>query len=259
MSDTYSAVDRSPDRAAALDWQDRIDAWPAVGAYKRRTYELVGDRGPVLDVGCGTGHDLVALGTPAFGLDASLAMCGRARSRSTIVLRGDAMRLPLASGSCAAARADRVLQHLHDPAAALAELVRVTRPGGRVVTADPDQGSLVIEVPGAADTLVSRVTALRREIGYRNGTYARRLPRLLGELGLVDVTVDAFPLVLTNPDDAFGLPTWVDYWRAEGPFGDREAAEWAAAIRRAREQPGFVFALLYLVTSGRKPGDGARG
>ena len=253
MSDTYSAVDRSGDVGAAVDWQDRIDGWPQIDAYKQRTYELLGDRRPVLDVGCGTGHDLVPIGTGAFGVDVSLAMCERARDRALCVTRGDAARLPFASGSCAGARADRVLQHVADPAASVAELVRVTRPGGRVVVSDPDQGTLLIEVPGASRELVLRVTELRREIGYRNGSYARSLPRMCSDAGLVDITVDAFPLVLTDPDDAFGLPTWVEYWRAEGPFGEREQAQWATAMRRARERPGFVFALLYLVVSGARP------
>jgi len=253
MSDTYSSVDRSDDVRAALDWQDRVDTWSQIAAYKRHTYELLRDLRPVLDVGCGTGHDLVCIGADAFGVDASVAMCERAAGRTGRVCRGDAAQLPFASGSCGGARADRVLQHLADPGASLSELVRVTRPGGRVVIADPDQGTLLIEVPGARHALVSRVTELRREIGYRNGSHARLLPRLCSEVGLVDVTVDAFPLVLTNPDDAFGLPTWVDYWRAQGPFGERERAEWAAAMQRARELPGFVFALLYLVVCGRKP------
>ena len=56
MSNTYSNVDGSGDVAEALDWQDRIDAWPAIRAYKQRTYELLGDALPVLDVGCGTGR-----------------------------------------------------------------------------------------------------------------------------------------------------------------------------------------------------------
>jgi SAM-dependent methyltransferase len=251
VSDTYSAVDGSSDVGAALDWQDRIDAWPAIDAYKRRTYELLGADRPVVDVGCGTGHDLLRLGPGAFGVDASRAMCERGRARALSVCAGDALRLPFASGSCAGVRADRVLQHMTDPERALAELVRVTEPGGRVVVSDPDQGSLVIEVPGAAPALVQRVTELRRDIGYRNGAHARRLPRLLSELGLVDITVDAFPLVLTNADDAFGLPTWVEYWRDEGPFDEAARAEWAAAVREARNRAGFVFALLYFVVSGR--------
>jgi len=252
MSDTYSAVDQSRDALGAADWQDRINRWPAIDAYKRRSYELLGVRQPRLDVGCGTGHDLLALGAGAVGVDASVVMCGRARAPDMSICVGDALQLPFASSSCAAVRADRVLQHVADPLGTLAELVRVTKPGGRVVLSDPDQGSLLIEIPGASRALVQRVTQLRREIGYRNGVNARRLPYACAELGLVDITIDAFPLVLTDPDDAFGLPTWVEYWRDEGPFDDTAQREWAAAVQRARTHTGFVFALLYLVVSGQK-------
>ena len=48
-----------------------------------------------------------------------------------------------------------VLQQLADPVRALDEMVCVTRPCGRVVVADLDQESLVIEVPGVPADLVT--------------------------------------------------------------------------------------------------------
>jgi ubiquinone/menaquinone biosynthesis C-methylase UbiE len=241
MSNTYSNVDGSRDVAAALDWQDRIDAWPAIQAYKQRTYELLGDDRPVLDVGCGTGLDALALS--AVGIDASRAMCERARSRAATVARADATQLPFPDGSFDGARADRVFQHLADPDAGLAELIRVTRPGGRIVIADPDQDTLLITIPGAPDALVAELRRLRRDVGYRNGTLAQQLPSRFADAGLRDITIDPFPLVLTNPDDAFGLPTWPAYWGLE-------ARGWEALMERARSQPGFAYKVLYFVVSG---------
>jgi SAM-dependent methyltransferase len=241
VSNTYSNVDGSRDITEALDWQDRIDAWPAIRSYKQRTFELLGAVHPVLDVGCGTGLDAVALS--AFGVDTSRAMCERARSRAANVARADATRLPFPDASFAGVRADRVFQHLDDPEAGLAELVRVTRPEGRIVVADPDQDTLLIAIPGAPDELVAELRRLRRDVGYKNGTFAHRLPGLFAEAGLLEITVDAFPLLLTNPDDAFGLPTWPEYWGIDAP-------RWDALIERARAAPGFVYAVLYLVVSG---------
>ena len=43
------------------------------------------------------------------------------------------MALEFADATFDACRADRVLQHLLDPGRAVAEMVRVTRPGGRLV------------------------------------------------------------------------------------------------------------------------------
>jgi ubiquinone/menaquinone biosynthesis C-methylase UbiE len=48
-----------------------------------------------------------------------------------------------------------VLQQLVDPVRALGEMVCVTRPCGRVVVADLDQESLMIEVPGVPADLVT--------------------------------------------------------------------------------------------------------
>jgi SAM-dependent methyltransferase len=143
-----------------------------------------------------------------------------------------------------------VLAHVADPERVIAEMRRVVVPGGRVVVADPDQGSLVIHVPGVRVELVDAVRELRATAGYRNGLLARRLPDLFAAIGLEDVTVDAYPLVLTEPDDAFGLPTWVSYWHEH--FTEADAAEWAAGMERVREGAPFVYALLYFVVSGTR-------
>jgi hypothetical protein len=106
-------------------------------------------------------------------------------------------------------------------------------------------------VPGVRTELVAAVRRLRRDVGYRNGTLARELPHRLTALGLEDVSIDAFPLVLTDPDDAFGIATWVAYWRDH--FTAHDVAEWDAGMQRARESGGFVYALSYFVTTGTPP------
>ena len=251
MSYTYGTVDAGDDPEGAADWQDRIDAWPAIHAYKDHTHRLLPAEGPVLDVGCGTGVDLVAIGVDrAVGVDPSRTMCRRAALRRARVCRGAAAALPFADASFAAARADRVLQHVEDPLAALRELVRVTATGGRVVVADPDQGSLTIDVEGVPPSLIERVTVLRRDVGYRNGRLASRLAVLLSELGADDVQVARFPLVLTDPADAFGIATWARSWNERGVahFEPAEIVEWERALSRP---DGFRYALDYVVTSGR--------
>jgi ubiquinone/menaquinone biosynthesis C-methylase UbiE len=88
----------------------------------------------VLDVGAGAGDDLRALaelvspGGRVVGVDLN--------PTSAEVQRADACALPFADGTFDACRCDRTLQHVADPQKALAEMVRVTKPGGTVVVSE---------------------------------------------------------------------------------------------------------------------------
>jgi ubiquinone/menaquinone biosynthesis C-methylase UbiE len=97
----------------------------------------------LLDLGTGTGLVAAAAArTPCtaarvVGLDVSPAMLARARERvapfRVALVTGDAEALPCRDGSFDAAAGHFVLVFLKRPAAAVAELHRVLRPGGRVV------------------------------------------------------------------------------------------------------------------------------
>lgn len=91
----------------------------------------------VVDAGCGTGRfalDLEGAGAEVVALDHDAGMLAVAASRlSGPCLLGDVARLPLRDASVDVAVAVTVLEFVSDPAAALGELARVTRPGGRIV------------------------------------------------------------------------------------------------------------------------------
>ncbi|HWF17371.1 MAG TPA: methyltransferase domain-containing protein [Acidimicrobiales bacterium] len=249
MSGTYANVDGSAEPGQAVLAQETVDSWPQIRAYKGHSYKLLAAYAPVLDIGCGPGLDLPELAAGAsVGLDASRAMCAVAGRRGTVV-NANAMSLPFDDGTFGGVRADRVFQHLEKPDAALAELARVCRPGGKVVLADPDQETLSITVPGIPQEMSDRVKRLRRDIGYRNGRLVATLPTALADLGLTDVTVDAFPLMLRRADEAFGLPGWPRLWKEEGGFSDDEIDAWE---RATAEQP-VAYSLLYFVVTGTKP------
>jgi Methyltransferase domain len=182
-------------------------------------------------------------------VDASVTMAVAARGAGVPVVVGDAHWLPVRSRSVEAAFADRVISHLRRPDAALIEMVRTVQLGGRTVVADADQQSLVIRVPGVPDPTVERVRRLRRDVGYRHGCLVTALPAMFERLGLTEITIDAFPLVLRDPDDAFGIATWVDQWRTNGGFDAEDDRRWRGAIAGARDA-GFVYAVTYFVVSG---------
>jgi SAM-dependent methyltransferase len=250
IRDTGSTVQRS---AHSARWQERVDAWPAVRAYKQLTYERCATARPVLDVGSGPGVDLVELGEGAIGVDRSTVMNQRTAARGRTVVAADALALPFADGTFGGVRADRTLQHLQAPADALAECARVVRPGGVLVVADPDQGSLVIEVPGAPARLVDVIRRRRRDRQYRSGTYVRHLPAWLRQMGFDEVAVEAPSLVLTDPADAFGIASWGDTAAAEGALTAAEAGQWWSLLGGLPPDQGFVYAVTFFVVSGHKP------
>lgn len=98
----------------------------------------------VLDVGCGTGvvarHAAARVGPrgTVTGVDLNRSMLAVARELGAALdppvtwLEGDATDLPVATVSVDAALCQQALQFVADPAAALAELHRVTVPGGRL-------------------------------------------------------------------------------------------------------------------------------
>jgi SAM-dependent methyltransferase len=251
MSQTYSDVDASPDPANAAAWQERMSAWPVVRAYKERTYDLLAGTGRVVDVGCGPGTDVVALGDECVGVDSSATMVEAAARRGVAVCRADAHALPFGSGSLRGARADRVLQHLVDPSRALREMARVVTRGGTLVVVDPDQESLVIQVPGVRRSVLDRLKSLRRDVGYRNGRLISQVPALFDTVGVELLGVDAFVLSISDPADVFGLPTWPHGWRTQGAFTAEELREWDAAMSDV-SQTGFVYLLTFLVVAGAK-------
>ncbi|GLW54493.1 hypothetical protein Kpho01_25040 [Kitasatospora phosalacinea] len=124
----------------------------------------------------------------------------------TAVLRADVHRLPLADADTDRIRTDRLLQHLADPAAALAEARRVLRPGGRLVAAEPDWDTLAVDHPDpAAARAYTRHLADRI---VRNPLIGRQPPRLAAESGLtVRSVVPVTPLFrdVREADRVLGL------------------------------------------------------
>lgn len=92
--------------------------------------------GDILEVGCGTGLilDRVAgVGRNAIGIDLSGGMLATARARGLSVVQSSATALPFAADSFDCTYSFKVLPHVPDIELALAEMARVTRPGGAVL------------------------------------------------------------------------------------------------------------------------------
>jgi ubiquinone/menaquinone biosynthesis C-methylase UbiE len=195
----YERVDDDPHVAVLLDTMDATAAWEAtlrLRAWERTHMSLThGQR--LLDVGCGLGDAALALAADlgrtgeVVGIDASAAMIAAARSRAHSALChvrfavADALNLDEPESSFDVVRSERTLQWLTDPAAAVAEMARVVRPGGLVSLVDTDWSTFEIDV-GDDDLAAIVHDAMQTERG-RPSNVGRRLDELAQESGLTVV------------------------------------------------------------------------
>ena len=92
--------------------------------------------GRILEAGCGTGLVLQRLrraGASAVGIDLSRGMLGRASERRLPVAQADLLHLPFPNDAFDLVCSFKVLAHVQPIREAIAELARVTRPGGHLV------------------------------------------------------------------------------------------------------------------------------
>lgn len=155
----------------------------------------------VLEAGCGTGAQTVALlrrspGARITAVDLSADSLERARARVAAAglagvefRRADILALPFPDGHFDHAFLCFVLEHLPDPAAALAALRRAVRPGGTVTAIEGDHGSTLFHPDSAAAraAIACQVELHRRAGG--DAEIGRRLYPLLRAAGFASVRV----------------------------------------------------------------------
>jgi ubiquinone/menaquinone biosynthesis C-methylase UbiE len=263
----FTDVDHTNDPLRYVHHLGQLQAMEAVQRYKRQTFALLdikkGDR--LLDVGCGTGDDVRAMARfvgptgRVIGIDVSEAMVSEATSHAAgeelpIEYRlGDAQNLEWPDGIFDGCRADRTLQHLQNPRAAINEMIRVARSGARIVVSEPDWGTFVID---AEDRIVtSRILNLISD-SVRNGWIGRQLPRLLSESGLTAVAV--VPVTFVESDygianEVFSIEAMTDKACQLGLISSEEASTWLGHLADSNRAGYFFSSLTGFVVYGLKP------
>ena len=157
---TRASLDKQPHEVAAMfddvaanyDLTNDVLSLGRTGAWRKEVARAVdvlpGDR--MLDLAAGTGTSslpFTAAGALVVPCDFSLGMLARASSRNPWLplTAGDATRLPFRDGVFDAVTISFGLRNVQDTDAALRELYRVTKPGGRVVICEfsqPDLGAV---------------------------------------------------------------------------------------------------------------------
>jgi ubiquinone/menaquinone biosynthesis C-methylase UbiE len=238
-------------------WADALRALAAnttILRVKRRGHELLGllPGHRVLDLGCGPGIDTVALTElvgstgQVVGIDSDPAMVAEADAeavragveRQTLYQLGDIALLPFPVASFDACYSERVFQYLPAPKPwlAMAEAVRVTRPGGKVVVADMDAGTLSIDT--------EEVDIERRIVGTHiarltNAYAGRQLYRMMRQVGLVDVSAEMFDIQVGYAELLYLLS--YSEWLALslGAISPSEWLRWRTSLARAEAMGSF--------------------
>lgn len=254
------ATERQSDYLRATSAQESIIAGKVARAHLLTS--VTGGR--VLDVGCGPGDFalLVAQRRPdgqVTGVDVNEGLLAEARSRAEAAglsiefRRGEGATLPFEDDSFDAALVERTLQHVDDPAAVLAEMARVVRPGGLVVAVEPDWHTLLID---AGDPMIADRIAAQVEDSVRNPHVGRQLHRLLVGAGLSEVAVQPEPHLTTDPavarplaliDDAAGA------LREQGAVSGAVLDNWLAALESDGIAGRFTATLTLFVARGTVP------
>ncbi|WP_103535327.1 methyltransferase domain-containing protein [Streptomyces sp. SM11] len=225
----------------------------------------------VLDVGAGPGHiaQAVCRARPdsrvvAFdGNPERLAAGSGSPDGAALVRRcGDARELPFEDGVFDVVYSRLMLQYVAERGRAVAEMARVTKPGGVVVLFDLD-GQLVWHdpVPPALSAVLDPVVAALEATGFDPHT-GRRLYRLAREAGLTDLAVRVDPYhLIAGPIDPAEREQWhlkLDIARPAiaRALGSSGAADEAVRIflDHLDSEDTLTYSVAFTVTGRRKPG-----
>lgn len=221
----------------------------------------------LLDVGCGPGTitvDLAEAVAPGrvVGVDreegiveqAAALAAERGIGNATFAV-GDVYALDFPDRTFDVVHAHQVLQHLTDPVAALAEMRRVTRPGGLLAARDSDYATFTW---APRDERLDAWLDLYHRLTRRNEAEADAGRFLLGwarQAGFTDVTATSSTWTFATPEDrAWWGGLWADRIVQSsfaeqvleyGLASESDLAGYATAWREWAAQPDGWFALIH--------------
>jgi ubiquinone/menaquinone biosynthesis C-methylase UbiE len=205
-----------PAEYALMD-QAESGMWWYRALHARLCDALADVRGRVLDAGCGTGGFLAKLcglrpDLSCYGVEWNQAAADRARQKSgAAIVRGSVNALPYANDRFdAVVSADVLCHEAVDPDAALRELKRVLRPGGRLLVNMPAYQWLLSahdrRVQNVRRLTASATAALLRQAGF-TGVRARYWNGLLLPLMVMQRKILARGDAVS---DVAPFPPWLD-------------------------------------------------
>lgn len=242
-ADEISARDAYLGLLGIADGEHVLDVGCGSGAVTREIARYVGSRGRV--VGLDPSPELLAV---ARELAQKAGVGDRVEFRE-----GDALRLPFPDRSFDVVLCVTVLSHVRRGEAAIPELARVLRSGGRLGVFDLDTDMTAFTHPDRA--LTRRIVAAASDATAVDGWLVRRLPALFQRVGLVDVRVRGFFPLETDLQSFYAnmADRCAEAAVKTGVITELEGRRWLDAFREQGAQGPIVAGRLHIFVWGRKP------
>jgi ubiquinone/menaquinone biosynthesis C-methylase UbiE len=260
---SFDRVDQTANPAFFTQFMDKSHTLQSASIYKQRMFDLLDVRpgATLLDVGCGAGNDvqdlakLVGPRGRVVGIDSSATMIQQARARTADshlpveYLQGDGYQLPFEENTFDGCQSSRVFKHLAEPVRALVEMLRVARPGARIVVAEADFDLIIIDIPDR--TLARKMIHLACD-RVRQGWMGRQLPKLFSEAGLIDIVVTGHMLSIDYAYFQMVFGGLLQEAQEASQVEDSEVTRfWNELAKADREQ--HLFGYVGFVVGGHKP------
>ncbi|MFR9751390.1 methyltransferase domain-containing protein [Nocardia sp. 004] len=238
-------------------------ATPGIQRIRRWGHEAlnVGPGERALDVGSGTGTEVLEFAErvgpagEATGIDPNPAMLDTAETRADAAganarfIEGSAYHLPFPDDYFDAVRCERVYQHLDDPTAATAEIVRVLQPGGRALLIDTDWPTMITH-PGNPEVVARLNAAILAPTP--NPTSGRRLRGLLCATGCTIDDIRA-ETVIWNPENIRPLLSQMtDIALADGAITRQELLDLTADLEAGIATGDYHFSVTLFAVLGHR-------
>jgi SAM-dependent methyltransferase len=146
-------------------------------------------------------------------------------------------------------RAERLLEHLPDAERALTEMVRVTRPGGRIVVVDFDWDALIIDHP---DKKATRTFVRSYSDSIRNGWIGRQLPRPFKEQHLEGLSIDPVQVFVHYALAELAFGSHLALLQTNGTLDAGTAQQWWKYLQHADERVTLLISFTAFTVVGAK-------
>ena len=219
----------------------------------------------ILDIGCGPGFyvaellDEVGSGGSVVGLDNSPAMlavaANRCKGRANVAFhQAELPSLPVEDASFDRALCVQVLEYVEDVPAALADMHRALRPGGRLVVWDVDWAT--VSWHSSDQDRMARLL-LDWDAHLAHPSLPRTLTAQLRAVGFEDVRMEGHTFAANEfSPEVYGgalVPVIERYVAGRNEIGAEELGGWVAEQRELGERGEFFFACVQFGFTATKP------